>query len=174
MVGCGFHNHELFEDLDSHDILHRLKVHERQFVNDMTKYNMAPRYIVYALKDKDPENFTRITQVYKARDIYNVSKRVKLLNMFHLVLIFYFTCKTNRYRLPVLEIVGVTSTKLKFSIGFAYLEHERKDKFKWALEKLKEFFSFEKFLLNVVVTDRELALMNAIEVVFPNSTHLLC
>ena len=74
----------------------------------------------------------------------------------------------------MLEIVGVTSTNLKFSIGFAYLEHERKDKFKWALEKLKELFSFEKFLLNVVVTDRELALMNAIEVVFPNSTHLLC
>lgn len=74
----------------------------------------------------------------------------------------------------MLEIIGVTSTKLTFSVGFSYLEHEREENFKWALEKLKELFSSDKLLSNVVVTGRELALMNAIEVVFPNLTHLLC
>lgn len=66
------------------------------------------------------------------------------------------------------------STKLKFSVDFAYLEHEKEENFKWALDKLKELFSFEKLLPEIVVTDRELPLMNAMEVVFPNSTHLLC
>lgn len=178
----------------------------------MTKYHMAPQYIVPALKDKDPRNLTSVTQVYKTRATYNMSKRgsltemqmllslvckkkymcltrnmnvvadifwthpdsMKLLNMFHLVLIFYCTYKKNRCRLPLLEIVDVTSTKLTFSVGFAYLEHEREENFKWALEKLKELFSFEKLPYNVVMTDRELAFMNAIEVVFLNSSRLLC
>ncbi|XP_050909420.1 protein FAR1-RELATED SEQUENCE 5-like [Lathyrus oleraceus] len=137
MVRCELHNHKLSEHLDGHDILNCLKVHERQFVDDMTKYNMTPRYIISALKDKDPENLTSVTQVYKARATYNASKRgpltemqmlltlihrekymcwtrnkedsnvvddifwthpdsVKLLNMFHLVLIFDCTYKTNR------------------------------------------------------------------------------
>ena len=137
MVRCGLHNHRLDKDLKGHDILGRLKDHERKFVNDMTKWNMAPRYIVASMKDKDPENLTRVTQVYKARTTYRTIKRgtltemqmmlslihkekymcwtrnrenpdivadifwtdpdsVKLLNMFHLVLIFYCTYKTNR------------------------------------------------------------------------------
>lgn len=75
MVRCGLHNHKLSKNLDDHDILGLLKDHERQFVNDMTKYNMTPKYIVVALKDKDPENFTSVTQVYKARSTYNMRKR---------------------------------------------------------------------------------------------------
>lgn len=47
----------------------------------MMKYNMAQRYIVAALKDKDPENFTNVTQVYKARAIYNARKRDSLTEM---------------------------------------------------------------------------------------------
>ncbi|XP_050889914.1 uncharacterized protein LOC127095243 [Lathyrus oleraceus] len=81
MVRCGFHNHKLSENLYGHDILGRLKVHERQFVNDMAKYNMAPWYIISALKDKDSGNFTSVTQVYKARATYNASKRGSLTKM---------------------------------------------------------------------------------------------
>lgn len=44
--------------------------------------------------------------------LWTRSNFVKLLNMFHIVLIFYYTCKTNTYRLLLLEIIGVTSTKL--------------------------------------------------------------
>ncbi|KAH1127990.1 hypothetical protein GYH30_016532 [Glycine max] len=52
--------------------------------------------------------------------------------------------KTNRYRLPLLDIVGVTPTEMTFSAGFAYLE------------------------------DKDLALMNAVKVVFPECKNLLC
>ncbi|XP_058758192.1 uncharacterized protein LOC131631414 [Vicia villosa] len=136
----------------------------------MTKYNMTPRYLVSALKDKDPENFTSITQIYRARTTYIMGKRsamtemqmllslihqekymcwsgnkknsgivadifwthsdsVKLLNMVPLVLIFDCIYKTNRYKLPLFEIVGVTSTKLTFLVTFSYLEHEREENF---------------------------------------------
>lgn len=66
-VKCRFNNHIIAKDLDGHDVLRHLKDHERNFVNDMTKYNMAPRYIVAALKYRDPENLTSVIQVYKAR-----------------------------------------------------------------------------------------------------------
>ncbi|XP_058726382.1 protein FAR1-RELATED SEQUENCE 5-like [Vicia villosa] len=154
VVRCGMHNHRVENDLEGHNILGRLKGHEREFVNDVTKYHMAPRYIIAALKDKDLENLTTIIQVYKARSTYRVGKRgtltelqillsllhkykymcwtrnrdnsnivadifwthpdsVKLLHMFHLVLIFDCTYKTNRYRIPVLEIVGQRVLKKK-------------------------------------------------------------
>lgn len=50
MVKCEFHNHKLAKDLNDYDILGRLKNDdERQFVNDTTKYILAPRYIIVAL-----------------------------------------------------------------------------------------------------------------------------
>lgn len=75
MVRCGLHNHKVSKDLEGHGILDRLKDHERQFLNNMTKYNMAPRYIVVALKGRVLENLTSVIQVYKVRATYNASKR---------------------------------------------------------------------------------------------------
>ncbi|XP_073221556.1 uncharacterized protein [Cicer arietinum] len=78
------------------------------------------------------------------------------------------------YRLPLLEIFGVTSTSLTFSVGFAYLEKERQDNFIWEFEKVRMLFKSESLISKVIVTDRDLAMMNAISVVFPTSIHLLC
>lgn len=99
---------------------------------------------------------------------------MKLLNMFHLVLIFDWTYKTKRYRLTLLEIVGVTSAKLIFSVWLAYFEHEKEANFKWELEKRKELYSYEKLLQEVLVTNWELFLMNVMEFLFPSSFYLLC
>ncbi|XP_058772558.1 uncharacterized protein LOC131646563 [Vicia villosa] len=159
VVKCGMHNHRLDKDMLGHDILGHLKYDERKFMNDMIEYNMAPRYIVCALKDRDPENLMSITQIYKAMATYRLGKRGALTEM---------------YQLPLFEIVGVTSTKLTFSVAFAYLEHEREENFTWAVERLKELFYYEKLLENVMVTDWKLVLMNVIDYVYPNASHLLC
>ena len=83
------------------------------------------------------------------------------------------TYKTNRYCLPLLEIVGVTSTNLTFSVAFVYLEAEHVDNYTWAMEKLQSLM-FADRLPNVIVTDRELALINVVRLVFPITTNLLC
>ena len=57
----------------------------------------------------------------------------KLCNACNLVFLIYSTYKTNRYRLPLLEIVGVTSTGMTFSIDFAYLEGECLNNIVWAV-----------------------------------------
>ena len=58
---------------------------------------------------------------------------IKLFNTFLTVLILDLTYKTNKYRLPLLEMVGVTSTEKTYSVGFSFLECEKEDNFTWAL-----------------------------------------
>ena len=98
---------------------------------------------------------------------------VDLLRTFPKVLIMDCTYKTNRYRLPLLEIVGVTSTDLTFCVAVAYIENERDDNYVWALSHLRALLDGCE-MPRVIVTDRELALMKAIDKVFPTSKHLLC
>ncbi|XP_050917826.1 uncharacterized protein LOC127135052 [Lathyrus oleraceus] len=59
---------------------------------------------------------------------------IKLFNMFPTLLILDSTYKTNKYRLPLLEMVGVTSTKKTYSVGFTFLKSEKEENFTWALE----------------------------------------
>ncbi|KAH1249253.1 Protein FAR1-RELATED SEQUENCE 5 [Glycine max] len=94
---------------------------------------------------------------------------VKLCNACHLV-----TYKTNRYRLPFLDFVGVTPTTMTFFVGFAYLEAECVNYIVWALERFRGLFLRNDRLPLVIVTDRDLALMNAVKTVLPESTNSLC
>ncbi|XP_028087695.1 protein FAR-RED ELONGATED HYPOCOTYL 3-like [Camellia sinensis] len=96
-----------------------------------------------------------------------------LFRTFPRLLIMDCTYKTNRYWLPLLEIVGVTSTHMTFSVAIAYLQTERVDNYAWALQILRDLLD-DNVLLEVIVTDRELALMNVIDNFFPNARHLLC
>ena len=49
-----------------------------------------------------------------------------------------------------------------------------KKSFTWALQRLRGLFLRGDVYPTVIVSDRDLALMNAIEVVFPEATNLLC
>lgn len=96
-----------------------------------------------------------------------------LLRAFPSVLIIDCTYKTNRYHMPLLEIVGLTYIELTFFVAFVYLQHEREDNFVWALGVLHSVMD-DSALPNVIVIDMELALMNVISRVFLNATHSLC
>ncbi|XP_004498020.2 PKS-NRPS hybrid synthetase cheA-like [Cicer arietinum] len=97
---------------------------------------------------------------------------ITLVDNFHIVLIMDCTYKTYRYRMSLLEIIGVTSTEMTFCVGFAYLQFECADNFTWALQIVKEQITSGE--VEVIVTDRDLALINAVENVFPKVVNLLC
>ncbi|XP_050893367.1 protein FAR1-RELATED SEQUENCE 5-like [Lathyrus oleraceus] len=99
---------------------------------------------------------------------------VKLLNMFPSVLIMDSTYKKNKCMQPLFEVVGKTSTELTFFVGFAYMESEKTKNFCWVLDKLKQLFTKQRLWPRVILTDRDLALMKAIETVFPRIVNLLC
>ncbi|KAH9685250.1 Endonuclease [Citrus sinensis] len=98
---------------------------------------------------------------------------IDLLHAFPCVLLMDCTYKCNSYNLPLLQIVGVTSTEMTFPGAFAYLESEREDNYTWALTRLKSVLD-DSAMPKVILSDRDLALINAIKRVFPNAKHLLC
>ena len=99
---------------------------------------------------------------------------IKLLNSFSIVLIFYTTYKTNKYHLPLLKIVSITSTNMTFVVASTYFNSERTNNFEWALSKMKGLFVKDDVLSQLIVTDMDLVLMNAFETLFPSLTNLLC
>jgi len=96
---------------------------------------------------------------------------VKLLNAFSIVLLMDSAYKTNKYRLPFLEIVGVTSTGLTFSVAFVLLSTESENNFIWTLQRLKGLFFRGDVYPQVIVSDKDLALMNVLSVVFPEAIY---
>ena len=72
------------------------------------------------------------------------------------------TYKTNKYRLPLLHIVGMTNFNSQFSAGFCFFKEEKLNDYMWALSKLAAILTPETRPA-VIVTDRELSLMTAID-----------
>ncbi|XP_028186369.1 protein FAR1-RELATED SEQUENCE 5-like [Glycine soja] len=99
---------------------------------------------------------------------------IKLTNSCNLVFLIDNTYKTNRYKLSLLDIVGVTPIGMTFSAGFAYLEGERLNNVVWALERFWCLFMRADALPGVIMTDKDFSLMNAVKTVFLNATNLLC
>ncbi|KAJ9542274.1 hypothetical protein OSB04_028780 [Centaurea solstitialis] len=110
-------------------------------------------------------------------DSYNLfiihPNSLELWRAFPQVLVIDARYKTNSYHMPLLEIVGVTSTNKTFSIAFVFMHEEKVPNYIWALECLKSNI-YDNFYPSAIVTDRELALINACKKVFPTAKRLLC
>ena len=74
--------------------------------------------------------------------------------------------------MPLCEIVGFTCTGKTFNIAYAMITHENTDMYEWVLRCLRCLF--RGALPSVIVTDRELGLINALPRVFPTVNHQLC
>jgi len=99
---------------------------------------------------------------------------VKLLNTFSTVLVMDSTYKTNTYRMPLFEIVGCTSTKMMYSVGFSFLYRELDEHFTWTLQMVKGLLSSKDNMSKVIVTDRDTSLMNDVGTIFLETDTMLC
>ncbi|XP_074277536.1 uncharacterized protein LOC141601165 [Silene latifolia] len=75
--------------------------------------------------------------------------------------------------MPLLDIVGVSSSNKSFYSCFVFLNKENVEDYIWALEIFLEMIGPSSQPL-VMVSDRNTTLMKAIACVFPRTTHLLC
>ncbi|XP_028092938.1 uncharacterized protein LOC114293099 [Camellia sinensis] len=174
-VVCGLHNHPPAEHLEGHLYAGRLSKDEKALLMDISKSMVRPKEILVTLKQQDALNVSTLKTIYNVRHRNRVAQRAGRSQMQHLLgeLAKYNYIERHRYRLPLLEIVGVTSTEMTFSVAFAYLQYERVDNYAWVLATLRDVM--DGFVVpTVIVTDRELALMNAIQKIFPSARHLLC
>ena len=99
---------------------------------------------------------------------------VKLSNACNLVFLIDITYKNNRCKLSLLDIVGVTPIGTTFFASYGYLAGEHLTNVVWALELFRSISLRRDALSGVIVIDRDLALMNAVKIVFSESTNLLC
>lgn len=83
------------------------------------------------------------------------------------------TYKTNRYGMPLIEMVGMSPCNLNFLIAYAIVVEETADSYQWVLSMLRSLIISDSYPY-VIVTDRELGLIRPIRDVFPESRHLLC
>jgi len=103
------------------------------------------------------------------------SLSLKLLSRYHTVLFLDCTYKTNKYNMPLLHIAGVSGNNNSFSAAFCFLASETHTYYEWALNTLQSFLTANKIPPpEVMITDRKLALMNAISKIFPNTKNMLC
>ncbi|XP_057453629.1 uncharacterized protein LOC130745414 [Lotus japonicus] len=145
-------------------------------VGKMVDNRVKPGNMLLALKDANPQNVTTIWQVYNERMAHIRAKRGQLSEMHHLMRLLEedSTYKTNKYMIPLLEMVGMTSVGFTYTIGFGYMCNEREPEVIWALEKLRELLLREDDMPKVMVTDKDTTLMNAVTTTFPTSAHMLC
>jgi hypothetical protein len=91
------------------------------------------------------------------------------------VLLMDCTYRTNKFRMPLFVVTGVTPLSTTFFVGFAFLSQERKTDYEWALVALKGLYDARGLgAPATLVTDRDPRLMGAIRAVFPGARHLLC
>ncbi|OAE32239.1 hypothetical protein AXG93_1089s1040 [Marchantia polymorpha subsp. ruderalis] len=89
------------------------------------------------------------------------------------VLLMDCTYKTNRFRMPLLVVIGRTGHNMSFFVAFAFLEGENSAEYIWALTQLKNLFDGGHFPA-VLVIDADLALENAMSAFLPECRHLFC
>ncbi|KAK1262170.1 hypothetical protein QJS04_geneDACA021835 [Acorus gramineus] len=122
----------------------------------------------YIERHRVQENAEVVSEIFFAHP-----KSIQLVHAFPLVFMMDCTYKTNQYRMPLLEIVGVTSTGKTFVAALVYLRAEKEDNYAWAMECFKSLFDGIPFP-KVIITDHELGLMKAVSMVFPSTVCLLC
>ncbi|TVY74433.1 PKS-NRPS hybrid synthetase [Fusarium oxysporum f. sp. cubense] len=91
------------------------------------------------------------------------------------VLILDCTYKTNKYGMPLLDLIGVDSCQRSFCVAFAFLSGECEEDYFWALDRFRSLCENHRIRHpSVILTDRCLACMNAVDTCFPSSRPLLC
>ncbi|KAM4061452.1 MULE transposase [Hirsutella rhossiliensis] len=102
---------------------------------------------------------------------------IELWRQYANILLLDCTYKTNRFNMPLLNVCGSTAERKTFSVASIFLNGEAEPQYRWALQCLLELAAEEGIPMpRVIVTDRDLALMNAL-VSCPeleHVIHLLC
>lgn len=99
-------------------------------------------------------------------------RAINLANIYNRVFTLDYTYNTNIYDIPLLQVIGHTPTKQTFLMGIIFMDHKNKDYYIWCLHTL-----FQKWLPisnnTLLITNRDLALLTAIQTLFPRTPHLL-
>jgi hypothetical protein len=135
--------------------------------------------IVHLNKTLMNTNFTTATKVDSEGTLKGLffchARSVNLLKAYPHIILLDCTYKTNKYRMPLLHISGITGSNKTFSVAFCFMAEETEPFYDWALQSLLTVFDSHHISHPaVVITDREQALINSLSKSFPQAHRLLC
>ncbi|KAJ9552782.1 LOW QUALITY PROTEIN: hypothetical protein OSB04_016827 [Centaurea solstitialis] len=169
-VQCEEHNHEPAFHIGAHPYAAQLSANEAELVADLSVNRVKPRDILTTLKNQNSNNVSTLKTIYNACNKARMTEKADLFfahpisldiwRAFPHVVLMDATYSTNQYKMPLLEIVGVTSTNMTFCIVFIYVSNERESSYAWALDCLKLTMN-GCICPRVIVTNRELSLIKA-------------
>jgi hypothetical protein len=81
------------------------------------------------------------------------------------------TYNSNQFKMPLLTVVGIAGISTTFYLAFSVIQSEKEEDFVWVLQNHAQQLPLPP---KVVDTDGDLALMKAIDQVFPLASHILC
>ncbi|XP_074271469.1 protein FAR1-RELATED SEQUENCE 5-like [Silene latifolia] len=140
---------------------------ERNTAQQMLALAVEAKYVHWHEIDSESKELTHIFMAHL--------EAIKLFRAYPYVVIMDSTYKTNIYKNPLIEMVGVTPTGSSFLIACSMIPTESDENYKWLLRKLAAILDVTGVASpSVFVTDRELGLISALEQVFPRVEHLLC
>ena len=99
-------------------------------------------------------------------------KQIELLLANPDVLLMDCTYRTNKYKLPLLHILGCTNLQTFFSAGFCFLRNETQADYHWAISNF--FLKTGVPQPHVFISDQEDALKQAAHTLLPEVPQLLC
>ncbi|MBW0577556.1 hypothetical protein O181_117271, partial [Austropuccinia psidii MF-1] len=101
---------------------------------------------------------------------------IKLLHGFPHVILMNCTYKNNKYKMPLFNIVGFSSTNNTFSGAFCLMKNETEPSYTWALNQYIENVLNNTNLVPPpgIAIDRDMALKNSLKKLFPDSKVMLC
>ncbi|RKF56345.1 Protein FAR-RED ELONGATED HYPOCOTYL 3, partial [Golovinomyces cichoracearum] len=118
----------------------------------------------------DTDDNNRVTRLFMAHP-----ECIKLLKRYPDVLLIDCTYKTNRFSMPLVNICGSSGNNMTPQFALAFLSGEKEEDYTWTLQAFEELRLQEGIPSSrCFVTDRELALLNSLNALFPQIDHILC
>ncbi|POV94895.1 hypothetical protein PSTT_16587 [Puccinia striiformis] len=168
----GTHNHDPSPGASSHAAHRKLQPDQVLELWRLFKSNIKPAQMLLQLRTSDDQTLatnktiTNMLQKFRREDLdARINHHVALLDA---------TYKTNRYKIPLLHVIGQATSNRLFSIAFCFLTYEDDVNYLWAVQVLKKLIWKPDRIPKVFITDRDAALQNALADVFPDSQANLC
>ena len=142
-------------------LLHELK----EYRLDSAESKEIQRYYYKATKD----NQDRLHTLFFAHP-----KSIEILKGNYDIILLDCTYKTNKFRMPLLHITGVTCLNTSFEIAYCFLPNERQPAYEVAMQALYNLFKTINKSPRCFLTDKEGALKAALRIYWPNTPQRLC
>lgn len=100
---------------------------------------------------------------------------IKNWRRFYWILQMDNTYQTNRFKMPLFTFGALSNVQTVVHIGFGLVDNETADGFTWLISQMEKFrVELDIPRPNAFITDKELALRNALRALVPDARQLLC